>query len=352
MKKELPTPEFDPGYLLNLPYEALKWEILKSAIELKVFDLLSEPANAAKVSDVLSIHPINTEFFLNALVAIGCLTKTNGEFKNTKLAECYLTGSKDTSLGGSLLFMSGWITPVLNGGVMNLLRNGPCPSKDIASDELWEKGARASINHTRCGRAQIIARYVSELPEFPAFSKILDLGAGPGVIGIAVTSAHSSLKCIIYDQPAVCNVAGEVIAEYGMEDRVTTECGNYMEDDFGKGFDFIMANFTLNFYRDHLGVIVRKVHDALKPGGIFMVTSDGVNKDGTAPAASIISWLPTSLQGNDMSFKKGMIARSMLDAGFVSTERQTLTDINLESHGPVEMTIGRKNKNVLGENDE
>ncbi len=32
MKKTLPLPEFDSGNLFMLPYEALKWELLKTAI--------------------------------------------------------------------------------------------------------------------------------------------------------------------------------------------------------------------------------------------------------------------------------------------------------------------------------
>ena len=85
-----------------------------------------------------------------------------------------------------------------------------------------------------------------------------------------------------------------------------------------------------------------KIYNSLKPGGIFMVTSDGLNKDKTGPAGSVISWLPTMLQGNDMSFTTGQIAHAMLKAGFCSTQQKTITDIELEAHGPVEMTIGRK----------
>ncbi len=32
------------------------------------------------------------------------------------------------------------------------------------------------------------------------------------------------------------------------------------------------------------------------------------------------------------------------EAGFVSTEMRTLADLELEAHGPVEMTIGRKER--------
>ena len=342
MRKELPSPEFDSGKLFMLPYEALKWELLKTAIELNVFDYTSAPVTATTVSVSLSLHPGNTEYILNALVALGCLKKENDHYRNTAQSEQFLTQGKDTSLGESLLFMSSWTLPVLNGGLKEMVKNGPPPKKDMADPEIWEKGARVSVNHSRCGRAQMIAGHVSTLPEFPSFTKILDLGAGPGILGIAVTATHSTLKCVLFDQPAVSKVAKEVVAEYGMEDRVDVVGGDYMQDDFGTGYEFIMANFTLNFYRDRLDEVLCKVFASLKPGGVFMVTSDGLNHDKTGPAGSVISWLPTMLQGNDMSFGTGQIARKMLEAGFVSTEQKTLTDIELEAHGPVEMTIGRK----------
>ena len=346
MRKDLPSPEFDTGKLFTLPYEALKWELLKTAIELSVFDHTSEPAAASTISAALSLHPGNTEYMLNALVALGCLKKENGLYRNTKQTEQFLTRMKDTSLGESLLFMSAWTLPVLNGGLMEMVKNGPPPQEDMANPDIWEKAARVSVNHSRCGRAQLIACHVAALPEFPSFTKILDLGAGPGIFGIAVAAAHPSLSCVVFDQPAVGKVAEEVIAEYGMEDRVSVMGGDYMRDDFGAGYEFIMANFTLNFYRDRLDEIMRKALVSLKPGGIFMVTSDGLNRDKTGPAGSVISWLPTMLQGQDMSFETGQIARAMREAGFISTEQKMLTDIELEAHGPVEMTIGRKEQTL------
>ena len=342
MRKELPKLEIDPGNLFALPYEALKWELLKAAIEFGLFDHASRPTTAAAISSALSLHPGNTEVMLNALVALGCLSKADDAYRNTALAEQFLTKGKDTALGDALLFMEKWILPIMDGGLQELVRNGPPQKKNLANPEIWEKGARVSVNHSRCGRAQMIARHVSALPEFPSFTRILDLGAGSGIFGIAVAAAHPSLQCVLFDQPAVCGVAGEVIAEYGMGDRVTVASGDYMQDDFGTGYEFVMANYTLNFYRDRLGGIMRKVLGALKPGGIFMVTSDGLSRDKTAPAASVIGWLSTMLQGNDMSFETGQIARAMLGAGFVSTEQKTIADIELQAHGPVEMTLGRK----------
>ncbi|PIE66601.1 MAG: hypothetical protein CSA26_00090 [Desulfobacterales bacterium] len=78
MKKELPNPECNSEDLFMLQYEALKWELLKTAIELKLFDETNVPVTAQAVSDKLCLHSENTTYMLNALVALGCLKKENG----------------------------------------------------------------------------------------------------------------------------------------------------------------------------------------------------------------------------------------------------------------------------------
>ncbi len=342
MLKELPKTKLNPDNLFLLPYQALKWELVKTAIELNLFDSTTSQITAAELSTTLSLHSANTEHMLNALVALGYLNKKNDLYCNTQLSEQFLTSGKDTSLSESILFFSNWSVPSLNGGLKDMVKNGPPPKRDIADPSLWEKGAKASLNYTRSGRAQMIAEMVSQLPEFPSFTKILDMGSGPGIIGIAVVKEHPRAKGVLFDQPPVNKVAREVVKEYSLEDRVEVLGGDYSKDDIGSGYDLVMANYTLNFYKNNLVDIMRRVIAALKPGGICMVSSDGIDPDGTSPAASIISWLPTMLQGDELSLQTGQISRAMLDAGFISTERVKITSSNCQAHGPIEITIGRK----------
>jgi SAM-dependent methyltransferase len=327
---------------VGLPYEAVKWELLRTAVTLGVFDCLSAPKAADDVAAELATDPANTEHALNGLVALGCLNKFNGRFLNTPLAETFLTSNKDRSLGEWLLFTQHWIRPVLDGGMLELVQNGPSRSESTDSGPLWEAGARASLNYSRCSRAQRIASFVASLPEFPSFSRILDLGAGSGIIGIAVTASHPSLRCFLLDQAAVCRVAEAVVAEYGLQYRMQTIRADYLTESFGRDYDFIMANYSLNFCRDRLDEVIAKVYRALKPGGVFLVTSDALIDEKTAPAATVMSWLATWLQGMDLSFERGEIGGAMRDAGFVSTESQLLDDIEPEAQGPVELIVGRK----------
>lgn len=342
MKKPLPDPQMQAKELFALTHGAVKWELLKAALILNLFDGLSEPRTAEEVASAYAMHPPNTEHFLNALTALGYLVKNNGRYCNTSATESLLTRDKETFLGEALLFMEAWHRPLQNGVLLNLVRNGPTPMQDLADENLWQKAARISLNACRAGRAQAIASQVAALPEFPSFSRMLDLGSGAGMIGIAVAAAHPSLECWLFDKPAVCRVADEVIAEYGMEDRVATLGGDYLVGAIGEDYDFVMACHTLNYFCDRLEEILVKVHRALRPGGVFMVVSDGLIRERTAPADTVISWLSTALQGVGMSFERGKIADAMLQAGFVTTQNRMLEDVDIETHGPVELTVGRK----------
>ncbi len=343
MRKTLPEIHECYDVIPKLSNQVMTWEILKTALELGIFDELKAPVLAEDVAARLSIHPQNTEHFLKSLVALGWATYEDSHFCATGFGKQCLMKGEDTYVGDFFAFMEKWQQSMRDGGILNLVRHGPKPTKNLGNADLWEYGARASLNYSRCGRAQLIAEHVAALPEFPKFSKILDLGGGNGVIGLAVAQKHPSLQCVVFEQGAVCKVIHEVITEYGAEDRVSAMAGNYMEDPIGDGYDFIMANFTLNFYRDNMDAVMEKICKALNPGGLFFVLSDGMNKDKTAPASSVLSWLSTSLMQQDMVFEHDEIEHRMLKAGFATTQCR-LEDCNALSggHGPVKITVGRK----------
>ncbi len=342
MKKRLPEPSTQGGALFKLPYEVVKWELLKTAMKLKVFDLLSKPTTSSTIAETLSLNPSNTEVMLNGLTAIGCLKKKDGLFCNTSVASQHLHSDQDTYLGDSLLFMEGWILPLLQGGLETLIREGAPTVEHPGNEDRWAVGARMSVNHSRCGRVQRLASIVKDLPEAAFFRNILDLGGGSGILSVALAEKLPKASIVLNDQPAVLKVAEDVLAEYGMEDRISFLPGDYSSLDLGHGYDLILASYTLNFYKHRLDELMEKFLNALNPGGVLLVATDGLTDEKTGPEAMIISWISTALMGMDMSFDHGEMAQAMLRAGFQSTQTETVTDIEVEAHGPVDIVIGRK----------
>lgn len=290
MKKKLPDryPEFN---YYDLPYLPVRWEIVKTALILGIFDNLREPCTTSEIAGKLSLDPKNTMFLLNALTALGMLNKKNKMFSNTKDTDLFLTSHSETGLGSFLLSCDEWNRPVLNDRMINLIKNGPSSDTDMVSENLWAENTRKTVNFSRCGRAQKIASMLSRISSFFEWKKILDLGAGSGVIGIALAQANENLECFLYDKKAVIDVAKEVVCEYLMEDRVKTICGDYEKDEIGSGYDAIIASYTFNFFKDDqkLGKILTKCLDSLNPGGYLIVFSDSLTNENTSPEKTVLS---------------------------------------------------------------
>jgi predicted O-methyltransferase YrrM len=336
--KELPEVNASLGELYRMVYEPIRTKLLLTGIELEVFDQLSEPREAEAVAVTIGTHSENTRRFLDGLAVCDLIIKKNGRYQNTALAQEFLVKCSPTYLGDFLVYTYQWSAPALD--VTALVRDGPpsAPEMDVASEDVWVEGARVMANYQRAGMGQFVAKIVSELPEFPSFRRMLDLGGGPGVIGMAIVAAHPEMEGVIFDQPAVVRVAESVIKEQEMENRMTVIGGDYMQDSIGKEYDLIWASATLNFAKDNMDSIMKKIYDALNPGGVFVSLSDGLTHEGTKPKDMALGMVSTALMGFDMGLTQGFIAESMLRVGFRSVRSQTINVIV----GPWELDIGKK----------
>ena len=140
MKKRLPQTCPIDHSLFALPREALKWELLKTALELGLFDYLCEPASSDDIARKLALHPQNTLHLLNGLTAIGCLYKADGRFRNSATTETYFVRGKETSVGDVLLMQNHWNEALQAGGMKEIVKNGPPPPRSMNDEAMWERG--------------------------------------------------------------------------------------------------------------------------------------------------------------------------------------------------------------------
>jgi predicted TPR repeat methyltransferase len=120
-------------------------------------------------------------------------------------------------------------------------KGSPPPPKNVygSSEDMWVQLAGSLANYARAGAAQQVVEVISALPEFPSFGKMLDLGNGPGIYRIAIVSAHSDMKGVIFHRPAVVKAAETFIKEYDLEDGMDVMGGDYLHDSIGDGYDLV-----------------------------------------------------------------------------------------------------------------
>ena len=107
------------------------------------------------------------------------------------------------------------------------------------------------------------------------------------------------MKGIIFDQPAVAEIAKNFIKEYEMEDRMEVLGGDYLQNSIGGEYDLIWASGCLYYGKDNMDSLMKKIYDALNPGGVFISYHEGVTHERTKPGIMVLSWPLGTLTGQD-----------------------------------------------------
>jgi SAM-dependent methyltransferase len=331
----------DPSIFFDLMVGPIRMAVLNTALELDITGLLDGGKPLEDVAEALGVtaDTANLGYFLDAMSAMGFTEKQNGGYRNTPFAKAYLCRESPFYLGGMVKNLSRMQHRNLN-RIPDLIRQGPpdvAPVDRLEGEAMWKQSVRHLACYQKAGMADYVADLVSALPEFPAMRRMLDMGCGPGIMCMTTVARHPSLRGVLCDLPTVMQVAREEIERAGMGSRITTIEGDYNEVDFGEGYDLVWASHTLYYAKD-LGALLRRVCDALNPGGVFISFHEGMTRERTEPAPLVLSRLSLALEGQDVSFERGEIASRLPDAGFTFVETRILS-LHL---GPVEMVIGRK----------
>ncbi|MHA2427015.1 MAG: methyltransferase [Candidatus Hermodarchaeia archaeon] len=338
MVKILPEVKINYGNLYEMLIAPIKLKLLLTGIKLKIFNELSKPKSAEAVAKALSTDSTNTRFFLDGLAAIDLLEKKKGLYKNSPITQTFLIEGSPTYLGRILPFLQPDAQVFDN--LTKLVKEGPLPQPEAPpfSDEAVAQGVVMMADAERAGYAQEAVKIVLELPEFPSFQNMLDLGGGPGLIGMAIVTEHPSMKAVNFDLPPVIKKAKAYIKEYGMENRMEVLAGDFNQDSIGEGYDLVWASGVLQFAFD-IDYIVKKVYESLNPGGVFVSLYPFAHThERTKPEPVILGLLSMALMGHEAGIEQGYVADSMKRAGFNSVHSQKLDTLL----GPMDLDIARK----------
>ena len=315
---------FKPLY--DMLTAAIPARLLQAGLTLGVFNVLGTWRTAPEAAAEMGADTRNARFFLDALTNIGLIEKCHGRYRNSPLADRHLASDSELYLGPLLAMVQSMsIDPLEH--LEKRIRNGPLQPE--ARDECDSRcraveGARASAPWALGEMGCRAARIVSNLPGFPGFKRMLDLGGGHGLFALHFVQASEILEAVVFDRAPVVDLASEYIASYDMGERVTVMTGDYLTDDVGHGYDLVWASATLNSAKNDLETLFLKIHNALEPNGYFISLHDGMIREQTQPGM-ILEWLGGLLStGQDSRFERGELADAMLACGFRTVRSRSL----------------------------
>jgi SAM-dependent methyltransferase len=250
---------------------------LMSAIELGVFTELGRSTkDLAQLSSALGLHERGARDFLDALVALGLLTRDETGYANTRETRMFLDASRPTYVGGSFA-MSGPRLWRAWAGLTDALRTGRAQYEGAdGTDDLFgalyaEPENRDRFLRSMAGSAMGIAAALARVFPWKDHTSAADIGCALGTVPIQIARAHPHLRVIGFDLPAVREPFEAEVARFGLGDRVTFRGGDFFTDALPPADVLVLGHVLHDWDLDQKQALLARAHDALPPGGVLLI---------------------------------------------------------------------------------
>jgi (2Fe-2S) ferredoxin/SAM-dependent methyltransferase len=318
-----------PDELMGMIRGYQESRILLTAIELDVFTAVERrtgQATATGVAAELQTDARATGMLLNALVALGLLTKQANTFAITPAARrFFVAGTPDDArmaLRHNLSLWATWSTLTQCVREGHVVRNREMQER---GDD-WTSPFIAAMHRNAALRAPLMVKAVGA----EGVKRLLDVGGGSGAYSIAFARAYPALHAEVFDLATVVPIATQHIAEAGLGDRVGTRVGDLRKDALGSGYDLVLLSAICHMLAAHENRdLMRRAFQALAPGGRLVIQDHVMNADKTGPRAGAlfaINMLVGTAGGG--TYSEDEYAQWLQEAGFAQMRRVALPGPN------------------------
>ena len=300
-----------------------------TALELDIFTAIGEGANAEQIGTRIHANARAAEMLLNALVALGLVTKNGDIYSNTpEPARFFVQDSKDNHRNGLLHTANIWHRWST---LTDAVRHGTCIPIDSDSTPEWTADFIAGMDRNAKARAPLLVKALGSA----GVRRILDLGGGSGAYSIAFAKASSNVRCEILDVPEVVPLTTAYVSKAGVSAQVSLRSGDMLTDDLGSGYDIIMLNAICHMFSEEQNQqLFRRARQALAPNGRLVVQDFILNRDKTGPLhAALFSLNMLVATDHGASYSETEYSGWMKNAGFADISRIKLP-------GPSDLIVG------------
>jgi len=294
---------------------------IEAAVRQRVFDILDKnPRTLEQLAAETGASARGLKAILNLLVSLQLLAREGEAYALTAESAAFLVSSKPAYHGTFFAHVSDDLLPRWL-QLTEVVRTGK-PSKQV---NMETEGSEffAQFVESLFPFSFTAASNLADHLEIPKASKpvsVLDIGAGSGVWGIALAKKSPQVRIRAVDWPNVLEVTKKMAHRHGVGDRLTTAPGDFSKADFGGGHQVATIGHILHSEGvQRSKQLLKKVYDALSPGGIVAIQEFVPNDDRTGPPPPLIfavNMLVMTEEGDAFTFAE--ISQWLKEAGFVN----------------------------------
>ncbi|MDC0772586.1 methyltransferase [Streptomyces sp. HD] len=268
-------PRIDSKQLHDIARGYVKTALLRTALELRLFDALADgPLDADTLAGRTDAHPRGMRILLDALAGIGLLRTRGTRYELPDGGETYLVSSSPQFFGGAVrLGASDWEWDAQKHLVDAVRHGGTVADTHALTPEFdyWEEFA----NHTSWfnnGAAELMAEQLVPWAAERDSVDVLDIACSHGSYGFAFAQREPRATICGLDWPNVLEITRRNAERLGVADRFRSLSGDMFTTDFGGPYDIVMLTNVLHHFSERQATeLLTRAAQAVKPGGRIAV---------------------------------------------------------------------------------
>jgi hypothetical protein len=328
-----------PDLVLELGLAFWGSKALLSAVELGVFsELAKNPLSGDALAAAIGLHPRSARDFLDALVALGMLTRDGDTYANAAATDLYLDRAKPSYIGGMLEMANARLYPFW-GSLTEALCTGQ-PQNEIRSggnlfDELYGDSHKLSqFLRAMTGVSLGAHRAMAERFPWQRYHTVVDIGCAEGGLPVQLAHAHGHLSGGGFDLPVVEPLFQDYVNSFGLQERLRFYPGDFFVDPLPHADVLTMGHILHDWPLEEKKTLLAKAHEALPDGGALVVYDAIIDDERQNNAFGLLMSLNMLIETpGGFDYTAADCSAWMREAGFKQTYVQHLI-------GPDSMIVG------------
>ena len=334
--------QLSPEHIMQVGLGFWASKALLSAVEMELFtELAKHPEDAETLQARAGLAPRSARDFLDSLVALGFLERSEGVYRNSPETEAFLDKRKSSYVGGILEmanarlfgFWNNLTEALRTGELQNEAKGGGVPFFQAlyADSERLKQFLAAMTGISHGANMQIAAQF-----PWADYETFVDIGSAQGDLAVQVALANPHLTGCGFDLPEVGPIFEEYVQQNELGERLRFVAGDFFAGDMPRGDVLMMGHILHDWNLEEKQALIAKAYEALPDGGALIVYETIIDDDRSENAFGLLMSLNMLIETpGGFDYTTADCSRWMLDAGFTSTRAEHLV-------GPDSMVVAIK----------
>jgi len=283
----------DPSPVIELIEAFRRSKAMFAAVSLGVFDALEpKPRSANALAEELRVNADPLERLLDACVGLKLLRRHGADYENEPVASTYLCRSSAQTLAGYILY-SNDVLFRLWAHIEDAVREGTPRWKQafgVEGGSIFDhffrtEETKETFVQGMHGLGILSSPKVVEAFDLSQFRRMVDLGGATGHLAIAACERNPELRAVVFDLPAVIEVARAYVRGSKSAQRIGVEAGNFFSDELPDGDIFALGRILHDWSEEKIRALLARIYRRLPAWGAILIAERLLSEDKSGPVS-------------------------------------------------------------------